>query len=565
MAIKRKKKHGRVYLEEYRSVRINGKVKSIYVRSLGPENPVPEAKKPKPRILDRLEHSSSYRTGDIALLFKIAQQLNYIDIIDGICCGETGIEGPSPGKILTVWAINRVIDPLSATELENWVPTTYLPQLLAINPADFTKSAFLTSLDFICYDDRKSGSIQDYTAKIDDALYRRWREIHPLQRGERETLAYDLTSILFFGVKCPLAELSHNAEGIKRQQANVALVVSRKDKYPVTHFVYEGKRNGVSTIKNLISRLQKSSVEPGTLIWDRGNVSNELVNIVDDAHWKLICGVPKSRKEVKDIIKHTKIDYSWDSLVRTGKKAHIYAVTLQRELYGKERSVTVYSNRERGIRECDARNEALSEINDELQTLASRSSSLSEKIIRESAKRIISEYEKFVDFGINRTPEGPRLWWKFRKRQIRELEKMDGRYLLLTTDPSLSTKEVVNTYLEKDFIEKVFRTLKTLEEIEPVRHRLETRVRAYVFVCVLAYRLLAALQCQLQLISEKNSSWERAESLLMRLGRVERVEVRLGHQMKTWFLNLSQKDRKILKKMGFSELVEEKVVVDFRL
>jgi len=58
-------------------------------------------------------------------------------------------------------------------------------------------------------------------------------------------------------------------------------------------------------------------------------------------------------------------------------------------------------------------------------------------------------------------------------------------------------------YLEKDFIEKVFRVLKSHEEIEPVRHRLEQRVRAYIFVCMLAYRLLAVLQWKLKSASQK--------------------------------------------------------------
>jgi len=53
MAIKHKKKKGRIYLEEYKSVRIDGKVKSIYVKSLGPEKPVTPSK-PKPKTLDRL-------------------------------------------------------------------------------------------------------------------------------------------------------------------------------------------------------------------------------------------------------------------------------------------------------------------------------------------------------------------------------------------------------------------------------------------------------------------------------------------------------------------------------
>ena len=40
---------------------------------------------------------------------------------------------------------------------------------------------------------------------------------HPLPPGERETLAYDLTSVLFFGVTCPLAELGYNAQDVEDQ------------------------------------------------------------------------------------------------------------------------------------------------------------------------------------------------------------------------------------------------------------------------------------------------------------------------------------------------------------
>jgi hypothetical protein len=54
MAIKRKKRNGRIYLEEYKSVRINGEIKSIYVRSLGPEKPVTPLK-PKPAVRIRTQ------------------------------------------------------------------------------------------------------------------------------------------------------------------------------------------------------------------------------------------------------------------------------------------------------------------------------------------------------------------------------------------------------------------------------------------------------------------------------------------------------------------------------
>jgi len=566
MTIKHRKKGGRVYLEEYKSVRINGKVKSIYVRSLGPENPVVKPNKVKPRILDRLEHSSSHRTGDVALLLEIARQQNFIDIIDGICCGETGVEGLSPGKMLTAWAINRAIDPMSATSLERWVPTTDLPRLMGINPADFTKRAFLSALDFVCYGDKRNGRIQDFTPKINDALYRRWRELHPLQVGERETLAYDITSILFFGVQCPLAELGRNSKGIKQLQANLALIVSRKEKYPLTHFVYEGSRNDVSTIKNLLYRLQESSLESGTLIWDRGNVSNEIVNAAEKANWNLICGIPGSSKEARDIISSTDIPYSWNSLIRSSKKGHIYAMKVMRKLYGKKRSLIVYANREREIHDSDARNETLSSIEEELQFLANSDPSVSEKKIREKAKKIIGRNDEFIEFSVCRKSDSPRVKWKIKKKLVKEAEKQDGKYLLLSTDASLTAKEVVNTYVEKDFIEKVFCTLKTCEEMEPVRHRLENRVRAYLFICVLAYRLLAALQYNLQMISNQdNRAWESANSFLARLGRVERVNVRLGQQVKTWYLNITGKDQQTLKKMGFKDLLKEGIEVDFRV
>jgi transposase len=512
-----------------------------------------------------LEHGSSYKAGDVALLLEIARQQNFIDIIDGICCGETGIEGSSPGKMITAWAINRVLDPLSVTQLERWIPTTDIPRLMNINAADFTKESFFSALDFLCYKDKTKGHIQDFTPQINDALYRHWRELHPLQIGERETLAYDLTSVLFFGVMCPLAELGRNTKGIKRLQVNLALIVSRKDKYPLTHFVYNGSRNGVSTIRNLLSRLQKSSLEPGTLIWDRGNVSNELVNIAEGARWKLICGIPKTSNEVVEILKSTDVPCSWNSLVRTSKRGHLYAIKVHEKLYGKERSLTIYTNREREVHEANSRNEALASIGEALQLLAQDESLKEEKKIRAKAKKIIGEFDKYVDFSISRKSNTPRLKWKINMKEVKEAEKVDGKYILLSTNPALSAKDVVNAYIEKDFIEKVFCTLKTSEKVEPIRHRLENRVRAYLFVCVLAYRLLAALHYSLQSIADKDNAWEHAGSLLARLGRVERVNVRLGQQVTTWYLNITNDDKKTLKKMGFGDLLKEKTEVDFRL
>jgi len=101
-------------------------------------------------------------------------------------------------------------------------------------------------------------------------------------------------TVLFFGVRCPLAELGYNPERIRCRQVNLAVLVSKHDKHHIAHFVYNGSRNSASTVKNLLTRLNSMSIEQGTLIWDRGNVSKSYVNVVEAMEWKLICGVPKT-------------------------------------------------------------------------------------------------------------------------------------------------------------------------------------------------------------------------------------------------------------------------------
>ena len=78
--------------------------------------------------------------------------------------------------------------------------------------------------------------------------------------GEKDVLAYDMTTLLFFGVSCPLAELGYNPDRIRRKQANLALLVSKRDLYPMMHFVYNGSRHSISTVKNLIACLNQASM-----------------------------------------------------------------------------------------------------------------------------------------------------------------------------------------------------------------------------------------------------------------------------------------------------------------
>ncbi|MCK4733081.1 MAG: hypothetical protein KAT65_11555 [Methanophagales archaeon] len=52
-------------------------------------------------------------------------------------------------------------------------------------------------------------------------------------------------------------------------------------------------------------------------------------------------------------------------------------------------------------------------------------------------------------------------------------------------------------------------------------------------------------------------SWERADALLHARGRVERVEVTFGNEIRTWYLNVTKEITDTLKELGAKELLKE--------
>lgn len=559
MSIHKVKRGGRVYLSKYKSVREGDKVKSVFVKYLGPEDETERGPRPKRRVMDRIQMSRSHRAGDITLLWEIARDLDLQGIIDRICCQVHPIPGPSPGKFLTAWAINRIVDPESCTQLERWVPTTALPALMGMEPGSFTKDAFLTSLDFVCYHDDPTHRIVDHTATIDDTFYQRWRRDHPLSPGDSETVAYDLTSVLYFGATCPLAGLGQRARETGRRQVNLALLVSRHDRYPIAHFVYNGSRNSSSTVKNLIARLNEISVQAGTIVWDRGNVSRAHVVEVEGTGWKLISGIPRASKEACAIVERTDVPISIDTFAHKGREGHIYATKTEGRLFGRERSVVVYVNQERRMGRTSTQHDALLQIGKELDKLGEDGAGWSEARLHREIARIVGEWRKCVHTRVRRKGDGPRVEWRYKKGEISGRERSYGKYLLLSSDDSLSASEVVKAYFEKDFVEKVFRILKTGEDIEPVRHRLEPRVRAYMFVCVLAYRLLSALRARIVSSLGEERAWERTFDLLRDLSRVERTELEFGNEVKTMYLNVPESAEETLKRIGMKGLLREEM------
>ena len=156
-------------------------------------------------------------------------------------------------------------------------------------------------------------------------------------------------------------------------------------------------------------------------------------------------------------------------------------------------------------------------------------------------------------------PDGKlELNWEYNNEAIETSQAIEGKYLLYATDPNLSHREVVREYMEKDFIEKTFRDLKSEVDMMPVRHRLEPRGRAYFFTISVAHRIRTALRYYIAEIPEKERNYDMDE-LLHVLRRVEFVQFTEEGEIAYWYLNLLKKTVNQVGAMGFNDLFEERM------
>jgi len=87
--------------------------------------------------------------------------------------------------------------------------------------------------------------------------------------------------------------------------------------------------------------------------------------------------------------------------------------------------------------------------------------------------------------------------------------KLDGKHLLRTSDPHLSTEDIALGYKQLLEVERGWRDMKQVLDLRPVYHRLEDRIRAHVLLCWLAL-LLARIVETRTATADTTTSWPRA-------------------------------------------------------
>ncbi len=79
---------------------------------------------------------------------------------------------------------------------------------------------------------------------------------------------------------------------------------------------------------------------------------------------------------------------------------------------------------------------------------------------------------------------------------VRDEERLDGKFLLSSSDDSLSAEDVALGYKQLLEVERSWRALKHVLELRPVYHRKEERIRSHVLLCWLALLLVRIAETQ---------------------------------------------------------------------
>jgi Transposase DDE domain len=138
-------------------------------------------------------------------------------------------------------------------------------------------------------------------------------------------------------------------------------------------------------------------------------------------------------------------------------------------------------------RDADRRQRALARISDELATLARK---------RTADDRRDGEALLLAHPSIGRNPTRRRGRLIVDQQKLKAEERVDGKFLLTSSDESLSAEEIALGYKQPIELERGWRTLKHTLDLRPVYHRKQERIRAHVLLCFLALLLTRLIELE---------------------------------------------------------------------
>jgi transposase len=494
---------GQTYYYEYESYRVKGTVKHRCVRYLGKSKNLGK----KSSIPTDIVVKNSLEYGSVVALYTLAERIGLSKIIY-----QATMKGGGKhiGKLAEIMVINRCLEPVSRNKLPGWYEKTVLPFLLDIPADKVHPQIFYNAMNYLT---------DEAILRIQKELYRNVKRIYGV---DTSTIFYDLTSTYFEGTHCPLGKFGHSTDHRPdKLQINIGMGVDR-DCIPITHDVFTGSIRDVTTVQGFAKKLKTEfNLDSPVVVIDRGMLSQKNLDELLSLRYHYIAARKMGARE-RLIVQETPDEGFTKAVVTTYSEER--EIFLAEKMVGEKRWIFCWNKkkaeddkmfRDRMIvrsradlekirKGCGKRN---------LKTKEQVYHAMQNVIERDGTKRnLILEINK---------RGAPRLNFELNDEEIKKEKKLDGKFILETSEHNLSGIEIVQAYHTRDVVEKFFQMLKDIVELRPSYVYTEQHVKAHVFLCVLAVLLLSLLRKILKKAGKDTMTSVKALDILDGIKRVE--------------------------------------------
>jgi transposase len=388
--------------------------------------------------------------------------------------------------------VSRLLDPASKLSTARGLgeETSTLAQTLGIVSAD--EDELYEAMDWLL---ARQG-------KIEEALARR----HLAEGG---LVLYDVTSTYFEGRSCALARLGHSRDGWRDRLQIVFGLLSDPEGRPVAVEVFEGNTADPKTFSSEVVKVkERFGLSRVVFVGDRGMITEARIRedlVPAGLEWITSLRAPSIRKlleqgvlqlslfDQKDLAEIVSPDYPGERLI-----------VCKNPLLAAERA----RKREDLLRATEKDLEKIAAA-----TQRSKRPLRGEKQIALRLGKVLGRFKMGKHFKI----EIQQNLFQYQRdlSSIAQEACLDGLYVIRTNLPQekFSAQEAVSAYKSLSAVEHAFRSLKSVDlKVRPIYHHLADRVRAHVFLCMLAYYVEWHMRQRLSplLFDEENPAGARA-------------------------------------------------------
>lgn len=328
----------------------------------------------------------------------------------------------------------------------------------------------------------------DWLRRRQTAIEKKLAERH---LREEAVVLYDVSSSFYEGHTCPLARYGHDRDGKKGLPIIVYGLLTDADGRPVAVDVYPGNTADPTTVPDQVDKLRgRFGLQRVVLAGDRGMLTDTQID-----HLKKHPGLgwisALRSQAIRELIA--------DEHLQPSLFDETHLAEIRSPEFPQERLIACYNPllAEQRRRKRDAllakTEEKLTALAQEVQRRTHRP--LTQTEIALKAGRKIHRWKMAKHFTLSIADGVFR--WSRKTESIAAEEQLDGIYVIRTSESQqrLSAADTVRGYKRLALVERAFRSLKGIDlMVRPIHHRVEPRVRAHIFLCMLAYFVEAYLR-----------------------------------------------------------------------